>query len=41
MPAALPLRSDFYSQTLPGLARRCEDPSRAGGCCRLRRFMTA
>jgi hypothetical protein len=29
MPAALPLRSDFDSQTLRGLARRCEDSNQS------------
>ncbi len=29
MPAALPLRSDFDSQTLRRLARRCEDSNQS------------
>ncbi len=29
MPAALPLRCDFDSQTLRGLARRCEDSNQS------------
>ena len=29
MPAALPIRSDFDSQTLRGLARRCEDSNQS------------